>query len=383
MISEKLNMLVLLRDYPVGLAVTKKIHNLLSFLVQQSVPVKILSYRSKFAQPVYRVEDDFIPFDNIGADLKLLYLHRTIGYFWEGLKKIKAFKNKGFTNIFYCIGPVNIENFLFVFWARIMRYRIVFDINEDYSFFEDDVKAISRLKIKTTRKLDVLTHKWASGITVVSTHLKNKYAGMTNKPVALIPVTAGENYRPDEKIRKKKLRVVYAGTFDLKDGVRTIIEGFIKFNKAYADAELFLLGKSEQQTRYQNEYKDRNNIVFMGYVPDKEFYAFLREADVLCMCRTNSGFSNAGFPFKLGEYLATGNPVISTRASDVCDYLTHDDAFLVDFDSPEEIASALMNIAQNHVEADRMGLNGFRKYQRYFSPDTNGRLLHDLLMSLE
>lgn len=381
MTTSEINILVLLRDYPVGLAVTKKIHNLLSFLVHQAVSVKILSYRSKFAQPDYSQEDE-IPFYTIGADLKLFHLHRTIGYYWTGLSKIKACKRKGYTNIFYCIGPVNIENFLFVFWARFINYKIVFDINEDYSFFEDNVKAISRLKIRTTRRLDVLTYKWASAITVVSTHLRNKYSKLMKKPVILIPVTASNNFRPEEKIHKKRFQVLYAGTFDLKDGVRTIIEGFIKFNKIYDNSELRLIGKSDHQAVYQNEFRDSNNVIFMGYVPDEEFYSILRTADVLCMCRTNSGFSNAGFPFKLGEYLATGNPVISTRASDVCDYLTPDDAFIVDFESPEEIASALMSIAQNPEDAKRIGLNGYRKYQRYFSPQANGKLLHDLLISL-
>jgi glycosyltransferase involved in cell wall biosynthesis len=175
---------------------------------------------------------------------------------------------------------------------------------------------------------------------------------------------------------------VYAGTFDLKDGVRTIIEGFLRFNKLYNDTVLLLVGKSDQQTRFQEEFKDCNDIVFMGYVPDKEFYSLLREADVLCMCRTNSGFSNAGFPFKLGEYLATGNPVIATRASDVCDYLTSEDAYLVDFDSPESIATALQRIVENPDEAQQVGLNGFLKYQKHFSPESNGKLMLDLLMNL-
>ncbi len=382
MATEKLNLLVLLRDYPVGLAVTKKIHNLLEYLYKQNVEIKVLSYRSKFKQPDYDAKNFIIPFDSIGNDLKLLYLFKTGSYFIKGMKIISAGKKQGFKNIFYCIGPVNIENFLFVFWAKLLRYKILFDINEDYSLFEDDVKAISRLKIRTTRSLDVLTSAWAKAITVVSTHLKKKYSSRTKQPVILIPVTARQNRNQDKNSFNNPLQVIYAGTFDLKDGVETIIEGFMSFNREFREAKLILIGKSDLQKKYLEKYTNAENIVFMGYVPDSLFYELLQNADVLCMCRTNSGFSNAGFPFKLGEYLATGNPVISTRASDVCAYLTSEDAYLIDFDRPADFATILNNIVENPREARKIGLNGFKKYHKHFSPEANGKLMLDLLESL-
>lgn len=382
MISEKLFLLVLIRDYPVGLAVTKKVQNLLTFLSNNGVEINVISYRSKFRQPVPEGKENNIPYIIIGNKIKLFHIHKTIIYLVKGLRSISQKRMKGCNNIFFCIGPVNIENILFVSWAKILRYKIVFDINEDYTFFEDNVKMISRLKIKTTRLLDVLTASWATAITVVSSHLRKKYSAKTRRPVVLIPVTARENCNKSKRAFNKTLQVVYAGTFDLKDGVETIIKGFIQFNREYGDAKLTLIGKSDQQERYSIKYKNAENVIFSGYVPDRQFYEMLRNADVLCMCRTNSGFSNAGFPFKLGEYLATGNTVISTRASDVCDYLTDDDAYMVEFDSPESVANALTAIIHNPDDARRIGLNGYRKYMEFFSPESNGKLLHELLLSL-
>lgn len=376
---EKINLFVLIRDYPVGLAVTKKIHNQMTFLRKQGVGIRVLSYRSKFDQPVFDGDQHLMPFESIGNKAKLSNLLKMAEYYLRGLKIINTGRKHGFRNIFYCIGPVNVENFLFVFWAKIWKYKIVFDINEDYSFFEDNVKALSRIKIATTRKLDILTYKWAEAITVVSSHLQNKYLRLTDKPVILVPVTAAPNQMAVRKSERKGIKIVYAGTFDLKDGVKSIIEGFLLFSKKYINAELILAGKSEQQLGYQKEYQSSHNITFTGYLPDKQFYEILREADVLCMCRTNSDFSNAGFPFKLGEYLATGNPVISTMASDVSNYLTAEDAYFVDFDSPDSIAAALKSITENPDEAKRIGLNGLKKYETFFSPESNGQILFDLL----
>ncbi len=69
-----------------------------------------------------------------------------------------------------------------------------------------------------------------------------------------------------------------------------------------------------------------------------------RNSDVLCMCRKESGFANAGFPFKLGEYLATGNPVICTKVSDVEYYLDNEDVYLIDPGCPDQISASLERI---------------------------------------
>ncbi len=382
MTDKKINLLVLLRDYPVGLAVTKKIHNLIIYLHDQGSDIKVLGYRSKFDQPVFNVKRDPIPFINIGNQLRLSNLWKTWRYYSRGLKVISDTRKPGRDNIFYCIGPVNVENLLFIVWAKAKRYKVLFDVNEDYSVFEDKVKIISRLKIATTRMLDVLTYRWATAITVVSSHLKEKYERRGDKPVILIPVTAANNLMVGKIDDRSGFKVVYAGTFDLKDGVRNIIEGFLMFRSANREAELILIGKSEQQAGYAKEYLQYQEILFKGYVPDSQFYELLRDADALCMCRTNSDFSNAGFPFKLGEYLATGNPVISTRASDVSRYLTPDDVYMVDFDSPTEIAAALDAIAGDPAEAKRVGQNGYQRYLTYFSPESNGRLLIELLQQI-
>jgi len=382
--TKELNLLVLIKEYPNGLAVTKKIQNILYYLFSQKIEINVISYRSKFPQPSEKGLDNGIPYVNIGIglDLKLLNLHKTIMYFFKGLYLILKHKKKGCKNIFYCIGAINIENLLFVFWARLLRYKLVFDVNEDYSFFEDQVKIISRFKIWTIKQLDFFTYHWATAIIVVSTHLRNKYLKRNKKHILLIPVTAKENFNPNKSFFNDPLQVVYAGSFDIKDGVNDIIEGFNSFNNIYHNARLILTGKSDQQVIYQEKYKSYSNIIFKGHLSEDEFYDLLKNADVMCMCRTNSGFANAGFQFKLGEYLATGNPVISTKASDVENYLTKDDAYLIEFNSPQQICGALTEIVNNTEVARKIGLNGMKKYQKFFSPEINGKLLYNLLITI-
>jgi glycosyltransferase involved in cell wall biosynthesis len=210
----------------------------------------------------------------------------------------------------------------------------------------------------------------------------NKYSQRNLRHLVMIAVTARQNFNPHKSGFNDPLQVVYAGSFGDKDGVNDIIAGFNTFNETYKNARLILTGKSDEQAKYQEKYKDNANLVFKGRVSDEEFYDILRNADVMCMCRTNSDFANAGFPFKLGEYLATGNPVISTKASDVEYYLSDEDAYLIDSESPQQICAALKHIVSKPEEARIIGLNGKKKCEQFFSPEANGKILYDMLVKI-
>lgn len=376
--------MVLTRDYPAGLACTKRVHQLLEYLVLKEMCINVISYRSKNEQPSVRGSYMGINYLNIGleTDLKLKHLHKIIIYFFSGISAIMKYRKRNYSNVLYCTGGISIENIHFILWSKILGYKIIFAIEEDYSFFDDKIKFISRFKYWTINRLDALTGFVATAIVVISTSLLNKYSKRRVKDIILIPITAKLNFDGERRTFNNPLQVVYAGTFGDKDGVSHIIEGFRLFNARFKDARLILIGRSQQQLIYKNKYNDRQDIVFKGYVPDEEFYPLLKYSDVLCMCRTSSGFANAGFPFKLGEYLATGNPVISTRVSDVECYLTGNDAYLVDPDNPQQICNALEEIVSNPDKARETGRNGLLKCKEYFSQERNGRLLYELIIKI-
>ena len=378
----RLNLVVFMREYPVGMAGTKRIQNFLDYLILQNISIQVISFRSQTRQPSVKGEYNTIPYLNIspGLEFKLSQLHKIIAYYFIGFKAIVHLRKKGFVNITYNSGGLNIENLFFILWSKILRYRLILAIEEDYGFFNDEIKLISKFKCWTIRKLDFLNCRLADAIVVISFYLQKKYIKLKAKKVLLIPVTAKLNFNKDKNSFNDPLQVIYAGSFADKDGVNDIIEGFLAFNRVHENARLILTGKSSQKSVYENKYRSNGNIVFKGFLEDKEFYSLLRSADVLCMCRTESGFANAGFPFKLGEYLATGNPVICTRVSDIETYLDEQDAFLIDPGNPGQICESLNSILADQVVARKIGLNGLEKCRRFFSPEVNGRLLLELMV---
>ncbi len=382
--ERKLNLVVFTREYPVGMASTKRIQHLMEFLVSQGVSVNVLAFRGNLPQPALQGRHNSIPYQNIGHGIKLSFrqFFVVMSYYLSGLRAISKNKKRGCKNVIYKAGGINVENFFFVLWAKIIGFKMVLAIEEDYSFFKDNIKMISRFKIWTIRKMDFLNCRWADEIIVISSFLKNKYLKKKPSGVTLIPVTAKINFNERQNSFNNPVQVVYAGTFADKDGVDDIIRGFIEFNKYHKNALLILTGKSAQQEEYRQKYMNEKNIVFKGFMEDVDFYPLLRDSDILCMCRTESGFANAGFPFKLGEYLATGNPVICTKVSDVEYYLDNNDVYLIEPGNPKQITETLISIVNDPGEARNKGLRGLEKCRKYFSSETNGKLLLDVLLRI-
>jgi len=379
--EKKINLVVFTREYPVGMASTKRIQHLMEYLKSRDVMVKVLAFRGNIPQPEMKGMFKTIPYQNIGHGIKLSFrqIGKVISYYISGFKLIAQSKRKDWKNIIYKAGGLNIENILFVIWAKLLGFKMVMTIEEDYSFFSDNIKMISRFKIWTIRELDFLNCKWADEIIVISYYLKNKYLKKGVTKITLIPVTARINSGDNRKSFNKPLQIVYAGTFADKDGVSDIIRGFLEFKRSFKEAILILTGKSAQQEEYREKYRNERDLLFRGFVEDNDFYPLLRNSDVLCMCRTESGFANAGFPFKLGEYLATGNPVICTKVSDVEYYLDENDAYLIEPGNPQQITEALLSIVNDPDEARKRGMKGLEKCKKYFSAETNGQILLDVL----
>jgi len=102
------------------------------------------------------------------------------------------------------------------------------------------------------------------------------------------------------------------------------------------------------------------------------------------MTRINSRYANAGFPFKLGEMLATGKPVLATKVGNVSNFLENGkNAILVEPDSVDEIVIGLKLIIENPEWAKNIGLNGKDVAFDFFNSDKISVSLRSFLTQLE
>jgi glycosyltransferase involved in cell wall biosynthesis len=314
-------------------------------------------------------------------DLSLTY--RLPLFLVHGAIALIKWRRKHYTNYLYCYNGLDIENVFFVLVAKALGYHIVFDIVEDFSQSEDQPHFLARLKTSSWTCLDRSILTIADGIIVISQYLKSKYDDRKSRiPVQLIPISAKSHAVEDMGGDRSHRTVtfVYAGSFGEKDDVLTLVEAFENLHQRRRDSKLCLFGKGGQLEKVKVKIRGIPSVKYGGYLPDKEFYEVLRKADVLCMTRKHSAYAHAGFPFKLGEYLATGKPVIASKVGDVETYLRDgEDAFLVDPGDINALERAMEYCIDNYDVAARVGRSGMEKCKAFFNPDINGQLFVELM----
>jgi len=355
-VNNKINLLVITREYPIPIASTKRIQHLLEYLNSFDINIRVLSLRCKNTLSQEKGFYNGISYQRIGSEVSfsITNTHKILIFYFRTFFAIIKNKRKGDKNIIYYYGGINIENILFVLLSKLIGFKLIFDIVEDYTGFTDNVKLISKFKFWTIRKFDHLNVLLSGAIVVISSTLQKKYEMFGGRNVTLISITAKPSkYQKIESDGKNTFKIVYAGTFGDKDGLGIIIEGFIEINRIYTNTELILIGSSHQQMDYQKKYQNHSSIKFTGFIPDHDYFQLLKNANVLCMCRKNTPFANAGFPFKLGEYLATGNPVIATKVSDIQRFLSDGNAYLIDPDDIQQFINSLSDIISNPNETIR------------------------------
>lgn len=153
-----------------------------------------------------------------------------------------------------------------------------------------------------------------------------------------------------------------------KDGVYNLIESFSLFSMQNQDYRLVLVGDSYNKNEF-NKIKQhvidkglKDRVIFTGRVTTDKVLVYLRNAKILLLARPNNFQAKYGFPTKLGEYLATGNPVIVTKTSDIAMYLKDgESAFIVQPDDNNAFASKMLYVVDNYEKAIVVGNNGKMK----------------------
>lgn len=184
----------------------------------------------------------------------------------------------------------------------------------------------------------------------------------------LVDLSYFEAVEPDIEFSKKGIRIGYCGTPTRKDGAEDLIRAFQIVHAKKPSTELMIIGDSvgDKQLlpnlkRLAAELGVEGVIIFTGLVPFQRMPGLLHSCDILALARPSGIFAEAGFPTKLGEYMACKKPVVLTRVGDMPRYLTHqENAILADPDRPEDFAEQILWLIEHPAEAEAIAVQGCR-----------------------
>lgn len=171
--------------------------------------------------------------------------------------------------------------------------------------------------------------------------------------------------------------VVYAGhLYDYK-GIPTILQAAALL----PNAQFHLVGGLPADIQRQNQIIESmglHNVNLHGLKPYGEVPPYLWYADVLLLPPSAEHPSAAWTsPVKLGEYLASGTPVVATRIPALLDWLNDEQVCFVEPDSSTAMADAIQRLVTDPALAKRFADAGLQKAKELTYEGRVARMLVD------
>lgn len=321
---------------------------------------------------------------SFGSDIKAINLWEADGIFARKYKLISYIKN-----LFSIKSVINPGDVVFMYGDQVPiqlacvrlknKSKIFCEITEHP--FHDDRKISTRLN---TILSNILLRRF-NGLFVISNNLKDYYesVGIDNSRITIINMFVdAERFQFQSKRMQSTPYIAYCGKISIcKDGVNDLISAFSIFNSKIRGYKLKIIGSfynsSDEEKLRELVYrlKLENSVEFTGPVPPSEMPELLNNATILALDRPNSLQAQNGFPTKLGEYLATGNPVVVTKVGEITNFLRHKiNAFLAEPGNNEDFADQLEYIVNNQELAKKVGQEGRKLVFKEFSYLTQSKV---------
>lgn len=174
---------------------------------------------------------------------------------------------------------------------------------------------------------------------------------------------------------------------DAKDGVNILIKSFAKIHKQFPQHKLYLVGAWNYDTPIHHKlianYNLQSKVFWKGEFPREKIPQIIKNASLLALPRPDSKQAQGGFPTKLGEYLATSNPVCATTVGEIPNYLIDEQSvFFAEPGSIESFANAMEKALKNQELAKQIGKKGWEVAKTSFNKDIQSVILYNFLKQL-
>lgn len=391
--------------FPYGLAATNRLVSLISELPKCGWDVTIICLSStKYPTRIDEIKRNYDRngiFRNVKFQYLSLFVHANR---YKIIRIISAF-----------VGWINLPFYLLRFKTNAAKGIILTDMTQVYSILYMRVLSIFlkyplvllRSEYPSTvrnsgissKVYKLIFEKWIfkyfDGFLIMTNSLMNYFENLKSDKAKtmLIPMTVDLH-----RFSKKEIPplpydyIVYAGSLSFsKDGVDILIKAFNIIAQEFTDIRLVIIGDISNKQHFKQIQKLINNftksvqerIFFTGKIDSNKIPTFLCNAKIMALARPDSIQAQGGFPTKLGEYLATGNPVVVTSVGEIPLYLEHKkNAFLSNPGDVIDFATNLCWVLKHYDSAKKIGNEGRKLVEKVFNPVLQAKLMSDFLCKI-
>jgi glycosyltransferase involved in cell wall biosynthesis len=237
----------------------------------------------------------------------------------------------------------------------------------------------------------------ASGAIVISDFLYHwvlNESGRISKKVSMLYIPTmmdpGEREKGSSQISQDTPRVLFAGSPIYSETIRFIIKSMDFVINEYPRCQLIITGckKTDPHGAWMQSEKIgltlQDNIIFAGYVPRNELLILYKGSNALLIPLFDDFISKARFPIKIGEYLLSGRPVVTTNVGEVTKYFkNNENAFICEPGDPKTFAELILTALRDPDRANEIGRMGRATAIQNFDYSIRGKEFTQFVMVLE
>jgi len=181
--------------------------------------------------------------------------------------------------------------------------------------------------------------------------------------------------------------IAYCGNISgSKDGVPILIESFTLLSKIFTTYKLIIIGDNTNDQKIKEtikaiaHYGIQEKVIFTGFVNRHDMPDLLGHADLLVVSKPDNEQNSGNFPIKIGEYLATGVPVVVTKVGEISQFITDGKTgFLSLPNSAESFYLKMDEALTDYKNAREIGIKGKQIAENIFGYKIQAKKMSDYI----
>lgn len=318
-------------SFPEGTAGTNRIITYAKGFVDNNVNTYVICFKNYYTENHFGTIDRIKYFNPLfQARRNKLFLVRNFHKAKKYFNTIKIIRNLKDSEAISAVitDTQSFTTFIFSFLlSRYVRTKLIYEKSEHpLRLYQKNIltKLVGYIVFKSEAFL-------SDGTLCISKFLITFYKdhGVSEKKLLLVPSTV-----IPQRFEKKYERIIkspYLGYFGgltfKRDNIDILINAFASISGKHPEIQLVLGGFCSENEKKKikeliDELKISSRTIILEYLPREEVVKYIVQSRVLVMVRGKDMESDASFPSKLTEYLATGIPIITVNVGEISEYLT-------------------------------------------------------------